>query len=319
MHHVGKARQLGATARQRGIDLEQTCEAFVDRRQAVVQPIRPGADIARGLEREREPLLGFPVARECGDLAGRLDHGADQAADLARFIAQGAVGKREPGRFREAVALERGGIVLEEEGLAREHAPCVRAQRIPDFVPDLGIRTPEHIVFLAEHGAVGVVMEQRHFLAPGQEGRKRGTEHDAQARAQGRIPARHRAERVRGPVHGRDARADRPAGGKECAAGISFVHLVSGGKTWYSTHISEIATAADSPRRQWQCTGEAQFATRTGYHFFRINEMAPAATADLRCHYRRFCCCQDTLRTDARVSTRNALNRLPFPAQHHSS
>ncbi len=199
--HVGKAHQLGALAGERGVDLEQAREALVHIRGGGVEVVGPGADVARGFERQGEVLFRLLVPGQRAHLVADFDDRAQQAAHQALVVAHRAVGKGEPGLLAVAMALHRGGIVLEEEGLAGQHAIGILADRVPHLVPDLGQRPAERVGGLvAEQGQVGIVVEQFQPRAPGEEGRERRSQHDAEGGAQGRRPGGNRSERVRVPV-----------------------------------------------------------------------------------------------------------------------
>jgi hypothetical protein len=161
---------------------------------------------AGGRRRQRPQGPDAPFAQH---LARGLADRAEDAGDALRLVPDRAVREGEVALLGEAVALEEQELVLRPGGgAAGEHTLEHRADDVPDLRPHIApARAHRARVLVAEHRAVGVVVDLDHLgPPPDEDGEARG-QTDADGRPERLRPARDRAERGARPVHRAHERA----------------------------------------------------------------------------------------------------------------
>ena len=155
------------------------------------------AEVAQG----REAALANDLL---GDLADGRQHAADAAGRVG--VGRGAVGEGEVGFLVEAAPAQLELDVIGPAGwAAAERGVDQRLQPVGHLGPHLAERPPQRPrMLLAQHRAVGVVVDRDVVGTPPQQLREAVGQDQADDGLQRRRPGLHRAERRRAPVLGAD-------------------------------------------------------------------------------------------------------------------
>ncbi len=225
-----RARVSGRQPRRPGeghaapLGVEQVDEA--EREVARIALQRAGAQRARVLDGASLGGAGRQLAQQ-GELAladdahGVVGVGAEDPADAALVVGHRAVGEGVVGLLGVAVALHD-----EEEGLvvgalvALHGGGGAGADGVPDLPPDhAGGLAQRPRMLAADDGLVRVVVEIDELVAPPDEHRLAGGEHDADGGLEGAGPPVHRAEWGGGPVVAAHELAQLTTAGEEILGG----------------------------------------------------------------------------------------------------